>query len=148
MNRRFLSMCGMIAPILLVFTAILGGALRPGYSHISDTISELFSPGSPNKLLLDTLHTIFALLLILYGIGLLQFIRRSEQSTRPGIIGASLFIAMGFLSVSTAIVFPQDAWGSPPTFPGEMHKILKNHNSRRLSVDIYSCSVDVFKIRI
>jgi hypothetical membrane protein len=124
MNQRFLSICGVIAPSLFVFMTILGGAIRPGYSHLSDTISELFSPGSPNKPLLDTLYTIYALLVILFGIGLLQFVRRNRQSTRMGIIGASLFIAMGLLSVTTATIFPQDAWGSPPTFPGEMHIIL------------------------
>jgi len=124
MNQRFLSMCGVIAPVLFVFIAILGGALRPGYSHISDTVSELFSPGSPNKLLLDTLHTIFALLLVLFGIGVLQLVRKSQQSKLIGIIGASMFIAMGLLSVSTATIFPQDARGSPPTFPGEMHKLM------------------------
>ena len=120
----FLSRCGLIAPVLFIFTVILGGAIRPGYSHIADTISELFSPGSPNKLLLDTLHTIFALLLILFGIGLLQFFMRGEGSRRIGTIGAALFIAMGVVSVSTATLFPQDPWGSPPTFPGEMHIIL------------------------
>ena len=31
---------------------------------------------------------------------------------------------MGLVSVTTATIFPQDAWGSPPTFPGEMHKIM------------------------
>ena len=35
-----------------------------------------------------------------------------------------MFIAMGLISVSTAIMFPQDAWGSAPTFAGEMHIIL------------------------
>ena len=124
MNQRFLSMCGVIAPVLFVFMTILGGVIRPGYSHISDTVSELFSPGAPNKLLLDPLHTICALLLTLFGIGVLQFVRRSERSTRIGKLGASLFIAMGLVSVTTATIFPQDAWGSPPTFPGEMHKIM------------------------
>ena len=124
MNRRLLFLCGMIAPVLFLFTAILGGAIRPGYSHMSDTVSELFSPGSPNKPLLDTLHTIYALLLALFGIGVLQFVRGSAQSTRAGVIGASMFIAMALLSVTTATIFPQDAWGSPPTFPGEMHKLL------------------------
>lgn len=80
MNRRFLSMCGVIAPALFVFAIILGGAIRPGYSHISDTVNGLFSPGSPNKFLLDTLHTIYALLLALFGVGLLQLVRRSKQS--------------------------------------------------------------------
>ena len=124
MNQRFLSICGVIAPVLFVFMTILGSAIRPGYSHISDTVSELFSPEAPNKLLLDTLHTTFALLLVLFGIGMLQLVRGSKQSTLIGIIGASLYIAMGFVSVTTATIFPQDAWGSPPTFPGEMHKIL------------------------
>jgi len=121
MNQRFLSLCGMIAPVLFVFMTILGAALRPGYSHISDTVSELFSPGSPNKPLLDTLHTTFALLLTLFGFGVLQFVRRSGQSTLTGIIGASLYLTAGVLSIATATIFPQDPWGSPPTFAGQMH---------------------------
>jgi hypothetical protein len=102
--------------------AILGGAIRPGYSHIADTVSELFSPGSPNKLPLDILYTIFAILLILFGFGIVQLVQKTNTYTRIGIIGASLFIAMGCLNVMTATIFPQDAWGSTPTFAGEMHK--------------------------
>jgi len=41
-----------------------------------------------------------------------------------GLVGAGMIIAMGVVNVATATVFPQDAWGSPPTFQGEMHKIL------------------------
>lgn len=122
MNRRILFLCGVIAPVLFVFMAILGGAIRPGYSHISDTVSELFSPGAPNKRLLDPIHTTFALLLVLFGFGMLQSVRESGQSTRGGIAGAALFMAMGLLSVATATIFPQDAWGSPPTFRGQMHQ--------------------------
>jgi len=124
MNQRYYALCGMIAPILFIFTTILGGALRPGYSHISDTISELFSPGSPNKLLLDTLHTTFTLLLILFGIGLLRFVQGSGQSTKAGVTGAVLYIGMGLASFTTATIFPQDPWGLPSTFPGQMHMIM------------------------
>jgi hypothetical membrane protein len=124
MKQRFLSLCGVIAPLLFIFVAILGGALRPGYNHVTDTVSELFSPGAPNKLLLGILHTLFAFLLTSFGVGVLRFIRRSKQSSPIGIIGASLYIAMGLLNVATATLFPQDAWGTPATFTGEMHKIL------------------------
>ena len=124
MSHRFLSLCGLIAPILFVFTTILGGAIRPGYSHISDTVSELFSPGSPNRFLLTILHMLFAVLLVLFGIGVLKFVQRYEKSKRIGIIGASAFIAMGVLNIMTATIFPQDAWGSPPTLFGEIHIIL------------------------
>jgi hypothetical protein len=113
----------MIAPLLFVIMTILGGALWPGYSHISETVSELFSPGSPNKLLLDTLHTIFAILLISFGIEILH-IRGSKLSVRIGKLGAALFIAMGSVSVATATIFRQDPWGSPSTFRGEIHIIL------------------------
>jgi hypothetical membrane protein len=124
MKRRILFLCGVIAPLLFVFMAILGGAMRPGYSHVSDTVSELFSPGAPNKRLLDPLHTIFALLLVLFGFGMLQFVRGSGRSTRGGIVGAVLFMAAGLASVATATIFPQDAWGSPATFRGQMHQNL------------------------
>jgi hypothetical protein len=102
----------------------LGGAIRPGYSHISDTISELFAPGSPNKLFLDVLHAIFAVLLILFGIGLLQFFQGAKRLKRIGLVGASLFILMGCVSVATATIFPQDPWGTTVTINGEMHMLL------------------------
>jgi hypothetical protein len=121
MKQRFLFLCGMLAPVLFVFMAILGGALRPGYSHISETVSELMSPGSPNKPLLDIFHTIFALLLICFGTGIRQFVRRRTPSSQTAITAAWLYTAMGLVSVTTATIFPQDAWGSPPTYPGKMH---------------------------
>jgi len=124
MNQKLPSLCGVISPVLFVFLTILGGALRPGYSHISDTVSELFSPGAPNKLLLDILHTTTAVLTTLFGVGVLQLVRESQHSEAIGLIGAGMILAMGLVNVATATVFPQDAWGSPPTFPGEMHKIL------------------------
>jgi hypothetical protein len=102
---------------------ILGGALRPGYSHISDTVSELLSPGAPNKSLLIVFQISHALLGILFGLGVLQFVRASERATPIGIIGAGMIIAVGVGTVATA-VFPQDPFGAPLTFPGKMHNIL------------------------
>jgi hypothetical protein len=123
-SLRLLSLCGVIAPVLFAFVAVLGGALRPGYSHLSETVSELLSPGAPNKPLLDALYTLYAVLMTMFGIGMLWLVRQREQSTMVGTIGASLFVAMGLVSATTATIFPQDAWGSPPTFAGEMHKTL------------------------
>jgi len=124
MTLRILSLCGMLSPVIYVFMTILGGALRPGYSHISETVSELFSPRSPNKRLLDALSTSSAVLNTLFGIGVLQFVWGSEHSEAVGWIGAGLIILGGVVNIATATVFPQDAWGSPTTFPGQMHKIL------------------------
>lgn len=74
MNQKIFSVFGMLVPPVYIFMYILGGALRPGYSHISDSVSELLSPGAPNKSLLDVVNGIFALLYTLFGIGVLQFI--------------------------------------------------------------------------
>ena len=124
MKSRFLALCGMIAPIVFVGTVVLGGAIRPGYSHLSETVSELFSLGSPNKMHLDSLHTIYALLLTVFGIGVLGLVRGREGSRKIGTIAAVCFIAAGCLSVTTATIYPQNPWNSLPTFPGLMHKVL------------------------
>jgi hypothetical protein len=123
MDRKLFYLCGMLVPVVYVIMTILGGALRPGYSHLSDTVSELLSPGSPNKPFLMSLQIIDAVLGILFGIGVLLFVLGSEHSAPIGAIGAAMIIATGVLTVATAI-FPQDAWGAPPTLPGQIHKIL------------------------
>jgi hypothetical protein len=123
MNQSIFFVCGMLFPVVYIIMTVLGGALRPGYSHLSDTVSELLSPGAPNKSLLIILQITHAVLGILFGFGVLQFVRGSEHSTLTGMIGAGMIIAAGVGTVATAI-FPQDAFGAPLTFPGKMHNIL------------------------
>ena len=124
MNRRVIYLFGLLAPILFVFTAVLGGSLRPGYSHVTDTVSELFSPGSPNRSSLSLLYTLFSILLTLFGFGLLQFVQDRGELKTIGIAAAIAFILVGVLSILTATIFPQDAWGSTPTLFGKMHIIV------------------------
>ena len=124
MNRRFILRLGLLAPFLFVFTVILGGALRPGYSHMTDTMSELFSPGSPNRLLLSALYALYGISYSVFGLGLLQFVQERGEFKTIGKTAAIAFISVGVLNVLTATVFPQDAWGSVPTFPGMMHMYL------------------------
>jgi threonine/homoserine/homoserine lactone efflux protein len=66
--------------------------------------------------------TIYALLLTLFGIGVLQLVRTSHRAKLIGTLGASAFIAMGLGSVLSATLFPQDPWGSAPTLAGQMHQ--------------------------
>jgi hypothetical protein len=123
MNQKTLFLCGMLVPFTYVFMYILGGALRPGYSHISESVSELLSPGAQNKKLLDIINLVFSLLLTLFGIGVFQFVMGHEQSTLAGRIGAAMIIAVGVASIGSAI-FPQDATGTPRTLPGTLHLIF------------------------
>ena len=123
MTQRVFLVCGMLIPVMYVALYIIGGALRSGYNHISDSVSELLSPGAPNKTLLSVIQIIYALLHILFGIGVLQFIQGGEYNALGGRIGAWMIIAVGVATIGTAI-FPQDATGTPATVPGQVHKIL------------------------
>ncbi len=123
MNQKTLFLCGILLPFVYIFMYILGGSLRPGYSHITNSVSELLSPGAPNKSLLDILNVTFALLYTLFGIGVFQFVMGSEQSAVVGRIGGGMIIAVGIASIGSAI-FPQDASGTPPTLPGILHLIF------------------------
>jgi hypothetical protein len=114
---------GMLIPITYISMYVLGGALRPGYHHISDSVSELLSPGAPNRLMLTVIQTIYALLHIPFGIGVFQFVRGSAANANLGRIGAWMIVALGVATIGTAI-FPQDAEGTPATLPGQLHKIL------------------------
>ena len=44
---------GIASPILFAVIVVVGGLMQPGYSHISQAISELIERGVLNKPLLD-----------------------------------------------------------------------------------------------
>ena len=123
MMRKVFLVCGMLIPVMYVALYVIGGALRPGYNHISDSVSELLSPGAPNKTLLTVIQIIYATLHVLFGIGVLQFIQGSEHNALVGRIGAWMIVAVGLATIGTAI-YPQDAAGAPATVPGQVHKVL------------------------
>jgi hypothetical protein len=58
---------GILAPVVYVTTVILGGILRPGYSPLSEAVSELIATGAPNKLFLDPLFALYNLLTLAFG---------------------------------------------------------------------------------
>jgi len=123
MNRKIFIVCGMLIPLTYIVMYVLGGALRPGYNHISESVSELLSPGAPNRSLITIIDLIYGLLHIAFGIGVLQFIRGGEYNTTIANIGAWFIIGAGVAIVGTAI-FPQDAMGAPATIPGKIHLAL------------------------
>jgi len=120
---KILYISGIVIPIIYIFMYLLGGALRPDYSHILNSVSELLSPGSPNRLLLISIQTIYALLHIVFGFGVLWFIKGSANDQMIGRIGAWLIIALGVATIGT-VIFPQDAEGTSATMAGQVHKIL------------------------
>jgi hypothetical protein len=123
MVRKNLLISGILIPITYILMYLLGGALRPGYNHIVDSVSELLSPGAPNRTIITAIDLVYGVLHILFGIGVLNYIQGTEFKSMLGTVGAWMIIAVGAAIIGTAI-FPQDAVGTPPTIEGKIHLAL------------------------
>ncbi len=120
MLRKILLFCGIVAPVIYVFTAIVGAAVRPDYSHIVNAISELISNGAPNKAILDIVFNIYNVLLLAFAIGGYIVLKNASRLCR---IAMGIFIAIQILSFSWGF-FPMDPMGAVPTFAGAMHNVF------------------------
>ncbi|MFC1956770.1 DUF998 domain-containing protein [Chloroflexota bacterium] len=118
LNKAF-AVCGIIAPIFYLLMAVIGGALILGYSHLSETVSELLVAGAPNRPLLATLMIISSVLGILFPIGLHRGINEGKGSK----VGPAFLIIASVLTLFTTY-FPQDPGGPPVTFAGTVHVVL------------------------
>jgi hypothetical membrane protein len=132
MRNRLLALCGILAPLVYIGTVILGGFLRPEYSHISQAVSDLIATRAPNKSLLDPLFAIYNLLSIAFAVGLLQFVRSDYQHPRKlvGEIGAVVLIAQGIFGLVT-LLFPEPAGGmsAAMTSTGKLHIVFAGLSS-------------------
>ncbi|MFX1533930.1 MAG: DUF998 domain-containing protein [Promethearchaeota archaeon] len=117
---QILAICGMASPIVYTTMWILGGILRPDYSHIRDDISSLFAVDAPNRRLFQSFIIASSVLLFLFYIGLHEGLNDGGGS----ILGPFLFLTSSFLGVLVAFFFPLDAGGEMTTLRGKMHTIL------------------------
>jgi hypothetical membrane protein len=126
MSRKYLLVCGLLAPVVYTGAVILGGLLRPGYSHSAHAISELIAAGAPNKDVLNPLFTLYDLLLSAFGAGLLLTVMASpeQHGKRSGTWGALALVVAGILGVLMNLFFPQDPGGPPVTVTGTVHVVL------------------------
>jgi len=123
--KKFLMLCGSFAAILYVGTVILGGLLRPGYSHLFEAISELVADGAPNRSLLSSLFLVYNILLSVFGISLFLKVRDQSRGRMSGSIGSlALTLLVGVAGILMELVFPQDPGGIPTTFAGTMHIVM------------------------
>jgi hypothetical protein len=126
MKNKLLIITGMLAPIIYVGTVILGGLIRPGYSHIAQPVSDLMATGAPNKALLDLLFALYNLLVLIFGVSLFQWVRAENQTTRKtiGTIGAVVLLLEGLFGFIT-LFFPEDVGAiSEATSIGKLHIVF------------------------
>ena len=99
---RALLACGILSSLLYVATDILGGLLYPGYSFLSQAISELGAVGAPSAPVVDPLFATYTLLTLAFGIGVL---REATGSSRALRMTGALLVAYGSLGFIVAVVF-------------------------------------------
>ena len=122
--KKLLMFCGTTAAVIYVGTVILGALIRPGYSHITDAISELVADGAPNRSLLSSLFLLYNLLLVAFGIGVFLEAKDRSRGRRSGYVGSVALILVGLAGMSMELAFPQDPGGTPVTFAGTMHLVM------------------------
>jgi hypothetical protein len=122
--KKFLMLCGVAAAIIYVGTVVLGGWLRPGYSHISMAISELVADGAPNRSLLSSSFLVYNALLSLFGLGLLLKANSHSRGRIIGMVGSLTLVLVGLAGISMELAFPQEPGGTAATFTGIMHFVM------------------------
>ena len=126
MNLKTISVFGIIAPTIFVVTIVVGGLITPGYSHLSQSISELVMSGAQNKLYLDISFSINYVFSCIFGFGLFAIFRSkaSPLNSSTGLIG---FITLGVIAVLSFLssnFFTMNLPGTPATTSGTIHLIL------------------------
>jgi len=92
---RVLAVCGIIGPVLFTGLVVIISYLRPGYSHMSQAISELGEVGAPNAIVQDTNFILVGLLIIAFSFGL----HRGISEGRGSKVGPALVIIFGAVAV-------------------------------------------------
>ena len=124
-TTRLLVMAGIAAPFAFAIIVAVGAAIRPGYSHVGNAISELVGAGAPNRLPLNVAFLIYNLLIIAFGAGVIIAFDDAPLATR---------LAGWFLAATGAFgvimwPFPMDQIGTPATARGIGHIVLAGFTS-------------------
>lgn len=117
-SLRLFASLGIVAPIIFVTTIIVLGTIRPGYSHLSQAISELGEAGSPNAIIQDVNFIVLGFLMFVLAIGL----HRGIGSGTGSKIGPALLAIFAIL-VGVNGVFPCDPGCEFITFIGITHNV-------------------------
>jgi hypothetical protein len=120
MKHRYFFLSGTAATVVYVVAVILGGFLRPGYSHVTQAVSELLEAGAPNTAVLDPLFLLYNLLTVPFAAGVFLLGRESREH-RPLATAAAMVLLLEAVAGFVTVFFPQDVPGTPFTITGSLH---------------------------
>lgn len=109
------------AVVAYVGTTLIGGAIVPGYSHVSDSVSSLTSPGAPFREALAVGFAAYNVGVVALGVALPRAMR---TPTVPVRVAGWLLVACGVAGVLMLEPFPQDPMDAELTTGGMVHIVL------------------------
>lgn len=119
--HRFLSLCGIIAPLFMIAIILIAGAITPGYSHIHNTVSKLAEQGAADPNLMIIGFIIYGVLIVGFSLELFIHLRHGIKAYITW-----LFITVYGISMILAGVFQDIPGGKdvPLNFEGTMHNAM------------------------
>ena len=121
--KKFLVICGIIAPLLFTIQLIIIGNYHPNYNHITQYLSELGAVNAPYANIKNTGLSIIGILIIFFSFGM--YIELNDKKTKATILGSSLVFISG-LSFLLIGFFPCDPDCINFTTIGIIHGYLAN----------------------
>ena len=116
---RRLATMGVAGPLLFVVGIVVGGAVTPGYSHLSDPVSQLAATGQPYPFIQMTGFVLFGLAIVATGLGLW----RLPLTGRAARTGQVLLIIAGTSMVLTGLFRADPMQQESLTTSGTLHLI-------------------------
>ncbi len=117
MKAKWFWYSGLAAVAVYLVAVTVGGLLYPGYSHVSQDVSQLTSTNSPVRELMN-IFFVYNLLVAIFGIGL--YLLDKKLVSR---IGSVFVIGIGILGLIIGF-FPINTRGTELTLTGIMHLII------------------------
>ncbi len=116
MRRGGFWFLGIVGPVFFVLSVAVLGMLKPGYSHIYNTISELGEAG-PTAQAASMVFIATGIMITLFGFGLQCELSRVEKRVWSGV----LVILYGVLDFIGSGVFPVDPGGASTSLVATIH---------------------------
>jgi hypothetical membrane protein len=117
---RALGALGPVAVLLFIAADVVGSRVTPGYSPVSDAISELVETGAAAKAVVDPLLLAYHALVIPFAAGLHVAIAERGRVAGPLLIGIA-----GLLGVILTLAFPCDPGCAPfVSLRGTLHILI------------------------
>jgi hypothetical membrane protein len=134
---RVLLVCGFVAPVITVTVITIMAARMPGYSHVSDTVSDLAAQGVPDAGIMMAGIFIVGILIDLFAYGLLRVLD-------PG--GVVIWAALSVFGTAGAFSGLAQDYSEEPGAPRNVEGFL--HNSSTIVAAIGLISAMVFLARL